>query len=59
MQARIDELVVRADVTIDVDLALWSPDVRSGLEPALTSLQRSATYRPGSWDCKAVGFRSG
>jgi hypothetical protein len=58
-QVRIDELVVRADVTVDVDLALWSPDVWSGLEPALTTIERSAKFRPGSWDCKAVGFRQG
>jgi hypothetical protein len=58
MQVRLDELRVRAGAPIDVDLALWSPDVHAVLQPALMTVERAATaFRPGSWDCKAAGFR--
>ena len=58
MQVRLDELRVRAGALIDVDLALWSPDVHAVLQPALMRVERAATaFRAGSWDCKAAGFR--
>jgi hypothetical protein len=59
LEVRLDELVVRTAVSIDIDFARWSSDVLPMLGRAMDVMARAdAAYRAGSWDCKSAGFRS-
>jgi hypothetical protein len=56
LQARLDELAVRAGARIEVDLTSWSLDLRPVLESAMRASERSARQsRPGSWDGRPGG----